>query len=173
MIPNFSRRIRISNSKNQDSPIDLSPLLSDVKISKTIEIHSLTKQMEANGQEVVSLCVGEPDFPPPQQVLDATVAAVLAGETKYTAVTGSNDLKNEICKYLSEKKNVKYSVNEIIVGNGAKQGVYHILSDHDILSSPGLLGPIILSQAITSCSIMCSSSGQAHWEKAYNMKKKL
>lgn len=43
----------------------LSPLLGAVATSKTIEIHALTKAMEARGEEVVSLCVGEPDFPPP------------------------------------------------------------------------------------------------------------
>lgn len=42
------------------------PLLKAVSTSKTIEIHSLTKAMEARGETVVSLCVGEPDFPPPQ-----------------------------------------------------------------------------------------------------------
>lgn len=43
----------------------LSPLLGQVATSKTIEIHAMTKAMEARGEEVVSLCVGEPDFPPP------------------------------------------------------------------------------------------------------------
>lgn len=45
----------------------LNPLLKCVATSKTIEIHSLTKAMEARGETVVSLCVGEPDFPPPQR----------------------------------------------------------------------------------------------------------
>lgn len=44
----------------------LSPILGSVAVSKTIEIHALTKAMEAKGEAVVSLCVGEPDFPPPQ-----------------------------------------------------------------------------------------------------------
>ena len=43
----------------------LNPLLSSVAVSKTIEIHAMTKNMEARGEAVVSLCVGEPDFPPP------------------------------------------------------------------------------------------------------------
>lgn len=43
----------------------LNPLLSTVEVSKTIEIHAMTKSMEARGEAVVSLCVGEPDFPPP------------------------------------------------------------------------------------------------------------
>lgn len=43
----------------------LNPLLSSVAVSKTIEIHAMTKNMEARGEAIVSLCVGEPDFPPP------------------------------------------------------------------------------------------------------------
>lgn len=43
----------------------LNPLLSSVAVSKTIEIHAMTKNMEARGEAVVSLCVGEPDFAPP------------------------------------------------------------------------------------------------------------
>lgn len=50
---------------NGDGESLLSPLLGQVATSKTIEIHALTKAMEAKGEAVVSLCVGEPDFPPP------------------------------------------------------------------------------------------------------------
>lgn len=67
----------------------LSPLLDAVEVSKTIEIHAMTKAMEAKGEAVVSLCVGEPDFPPPQEVIDATIKAVQEGYTRYTAVTGT------------------------------------------------------------------------------------
>ena len=42
-------------------------------VSKTIEIHAMTKEMGKNGQTVFSLCVGEPDYDPPEQVLEATV----------------------------------------------------------------------------------------------------
>ena len=53
--------------------IQLSPLVENMAVSKTIEIHSLTKEMEKNGQTVYSLCVGEPDYQPPAEVLAATV----------------------------------------------------------------------------------------------------
>jgi bifunctional aspartate aminotransferase and glutamate/aspartate-prephenate aminotransferase len=52
----------------------LSPLLDAVEVSKTIEIHAMTKAMEARGESVVSLCVGEPDFPPPQRECEGHVA---------------------------------------------------------------------------------------------------
>ena len=53
--------------------IKLSPMVENMAVSKTIEIHALTKEMEKNGQTVFSLCVGEPDYDPPSEVIEATV----------------------------------------------------------------------------------------------------
>lgn len=103
----------------------MNPIVASVKVSKTVEIFSLVKEMEAAGETVTSLCVGEPDFLPPQAVLDATVAAVLAGKTRYTAVTGTAELRAAIAQDLKRRKGVVYNPgNEIVVGNGAKQCVY-------------------------------------------------
>lgn len=90
-----------------------------------MQIFSNVKQMEAEGIEVTSLCVGEPDFPPPQAVLDAATKAIKDGETRYTAVTGTAALRQAIAQDLKSRKNVIYNPNtEIVVGNGAKQCVY-------------------------------------------------
>ncbi len=106
-------------------PDMLNPIVASVKPSKTVEIFSLVKEMEAAGETVTSLCVGEPDFLPPKAVLDATVAAVQGGDTRYTAVTGTVDLRTAIAADLKTRKGVEYNpANEIVVGNGAKQCVY-------------------------------------------------
>lgn len=81
--------------------------------------------MEADGETVTSLCVGEPDFAPPQSVLDAATLAMQNGQTRYTAVTGTAELRNAIAKDLKDRKGVEYNPQtEIVVGNGAKQCVY-------------------------------------------------
>eukprot|EP00984_Skeletonema_dohrnii_P027379 scaffold16916_cov68-Skeletonema_dohrnii-CCMP3373.AAC.1 len=81
--------------------------------------------MEAEGETVTSLCVGEPDFAPPKCVLDAATAAMIGGQTRYTAVTGTADLRKAIAEDLKSRKGVEYNpVTEIVVGNGAKQCVY-------------------------------------------------
>jgi aspartate/methionine/tyrosine aminotransferase len=129
-LPTGSRMQRQKNwSKlqvsTQPSEITINPLISSVKVSKTVEIFSLVKQMEAEGIQVTSLCVGEPDFLPPQAVLDAAVEAVQKGETKYTAVTGTAALRNAIAADLKRRKGLDYSPQtDIVVGNGAKQCVY-------------------------------------------------
>jgi len=81
--------------------------------------------MEAEGASVTSLCVGEPDFAPPDCVLEAATAAMKAGQTTYTAVTGTLELRKAIAEDLKSRKGVDYNpVTEIVVGNGAKQCVY-------------------------------------------------
>ncbi|KAL3801561.1 hypothetical protein ACHAWO_001366 [Cyclotella atomus] len=103
----------------------LNPLLSQIKPSKTVEIFSLVKQMEADGQTVTSLCVGEPDFKPPLSVLQAASDAMMAGQTTYTAVTGTVELRRGIADDLKRRKGTEYNpLTEIVVGNGAKQCVY-------------------------------------------------
>eukprot|EP01036_Dinobryon_divergens_P031574 gene31574-41001_t len=74
-------------------------------LSKTIEIHSLTKKMERDGLQVFSLCVGEPDYQPPSEVVEATAIAL----------------------DLSERKNTPYTADQIVVSNGAKQAVLQAL----------------------------------------------
>ena len=105
--------------------ISLNPMVASVKPSKTVEVFSLVKQMEAEGEIVTSLCVGEPDFLPPKAVLDAAVQAIADGQTRYTAVTGTAELRNAIAADLKRRKGLTYNPQtEIVVGNGAKQCVY-------------------------------------------------
>ncbi|GMI28992.1 hypothetical protein TrRE_jg828, partial [Triparma retinervis] len=93
-------------------------------MSATVELFSKVKAMEADGKKVTSLCVGEPDFPPPQAVLDEIIQAVSSGQTTYTAVTGTEELRSAIAADLLKRKNLKYKSTEVLVSNGAKQAVY-------------------------------------------------
>ncbi len=104
----------------------VNPLVQGVKVSATVQIFSNVKQMQANGIEVTSLCVGEPDFPPPQAVLDGATQAIQNSDTRYTAVTGTADLRSAISDDLKLRKDgLTYDPDtEIVVGNGAKQCVY-------------------------------------------------
>ena len=114
-----------SHDDAADTSDGLNPLLSLIKPSKTVEIFSLVKQMEADGMQVTSLCVGEPDYLPPPAVLEAVVQAVQTGQTRYTAVTGTLPLRQAIAKDLLQRKGIQYDpLTEIVVGNGAKQSVY-------------------------------------------------
>jgi aspartate/methionine/tyrosine aminotransferase len=103
----------------------LNPLIATILPSKTVEIFSLVKELESQGQQVTSLCVGEPDFAPPQAILQAAAKALFDGDTKYTAVTGTVPLRRAISNDLKTRKGLDYNpTTEIVVANGAKQAVY-------------------------------------------------
>lgn len=102
----------------------LNPLISSIQISKTVELFSLVKKLQSEGIEVTSLCVGEPDFPPPQAILSAAISALTDGDTKYTALSGTPALRTAIALDLQTRKNLTYAPDEILVSNGAKQSVY-------------------------------------------------
>ncbi|KAI9912404.1 hypothetical protein PsorP6_005475 [Peronosclerospora sorghi] len=104
------------------------PLLGKIAASKTVVIHGIAKQLEAEGKQVWSLCVGEPDFVPDERVLKAGMAALEQGNVKYTDVKGTAELRTVIAQYLETCKGLKYDpVTEILVSNGAKQTVYQAL----------------------------------------------
>jgi aspartate/methionine/tyrosine aminotransferase len=112
-------------------------------MSKTVEIFGLVKSLQAANQTVTSLCVGEPDFPPPNSVIEATVDAVRNGETTYTDVKGTSALRKAISDDLVRRKGTMYDPEtEIIVSNGAKQSVYQAVlalcgpGDEVIIPSP-------------------------------------
>ena len=113
-----------SISANEDKA-QINPLIATILPSKTVEIFSLVKELESQGEQVTSLCVGEPDFAPPKVILQAAAQALLDGDTKYTAVTGTVPLRRAISKDLKTRKGLEYNpTTEIVVANGAKQAVY-------------------------------------------------
>lgn len=111
-------------STSDGDEVTINPIVASVKVSKTVEVFGLVKQMEAEGETVTSLCVGEPDFPPPKVVLEAAMAAISGGATRYTAVTGTAELRNAIANDLKRRKGLEYNPQtEIVVGNGVSSAV--------------------------------------------------
>jgi aspartate aminotransferase len=94
-----------------------------VEPSATLAISQLASELEAEGADVVDLSVGEPDFPTPENVVEAGKEAMDAGHTGYT---GSNGIP-ELCEAISEKlrgDGLEYDPEEVIVTPGAKQALY-------------------------------------------------
>ena len=92
--------------------------MADIAPSKTAMIHAKVMDLKSKGFEILSLCVGEPDFAPPGQIISAAKDALDSGHTKYTANNGSLELREAICAHLSERKGVSYDPSCILVTNG-------------------------------------------------------
>ncbi|CAH0482620.1 unnamed protein product [Peronospora belbahrii] len=106
----------------------LNPIFQKVTVAKTVLIHGLTKQMEAEGKQVWSLCVGEPDYNPHERVLAAGANAIIKGNIKYAHMKGMVELRGLISTYLEKAKGLRYDpATEVLVSNGAQQSVYQAL----------------------------------------------
>ncbi|CAK4074377.1 unnamed protein product [Aphanomyces euteiches] len=108
--------------------VGLNPLLNKLAPSKTGQILGLTKQLEAQGETVYSLCVGEPDFNPHAEIIEKAIEGLAQGKVKYTEMPGMIALRRAIARYLERAKGIKYDpATEILVSNGAKQSVFQSL----------------------------------------------
>ena len=105
----------------------LSNNLSNIKPSPTIAVSMKAAELKAQGKDIISLGMGEPDFDTPDNIKDAAIKAIKAGDTKYTAVDGTAALKKAIVAKFKRENGIEYNVNEITVGTGAKQVIYNAL----------------------------------------------
>ncbi|WP_410321846.1 pyridoxal phosphate-dependent aminotransferase [Natronomonas sp.] len=94
-----------------------------VEPSATLAISNLASELEADGVDIVDLSVGEPDFPTPENVVEAGKAALDAGHTGYTPSDGIPELKEAIVEKLAAD-GLDYGTDELIVTPGAKQALY-------------------------------------------------
>ena len=101
--------------------------LANIKPSPTIAVATKAAELKAQGKDIISLGMGEPDFDTPQNIKDFAIKAINNGETKYTAVDGTPALKKAIIAKLKRENNLEYNPNQISVSTGAKQVIYNAL----------------------------------------------
>jgi len=105
----------------------ISNSLKRIKPSPTIAVTQKARELKAAGKDVIGLGAGEPDFDTPDNIKMAAIEAINKGETKYTAVDGTPDLKQAIISKFKRENNLQYSDEEITVGTGGKQVIYNTL----------------------------------------------
>ncbi|MFT7120365.1 MAG: aspartate aminotransferase [Neolewinella sp.] len=106
-----------------------SPLSSRVlrmEESATLKMAQLGREVKAQGYDVISLSLGEPDFDTPEHIKDAAKAALDAGYTKYTPVPGTMELREAISAKFKRENGLEYSPAQIVVSTGAKQSIANI-----------------------------------------------
>jgi len=99
----------------------LAERLKDVTVSPIVAMSTRARVLKAEGKQVISLAVGEPDFPTPPHAVEAAHQAALRGETKYPAQDGGVPLKTAIQAKFKRENNLDYALDEICVCNGGKQ----------------------------------------------------
>ena len=102
----------------------LAKSLTRVKPSATMAVTDMARQLRAAGRDVIGLGAGEPDFDTPKNIKQAAVDAIARGETKYTAVTGIDELKKAICDKFKRDNNLDYEPAQVFVAPGGKPVIY-------------------------------------------------
>lgn len=105
----------------------ISDRLKKLKPSATLAVNAKAQELKAQGREVVSLAVGEPDFGTPDHVREAAKKAIDDGFTRYTPVPGIPDLRNAIAGYYGQFYGVCPKAENTIATGGGKQALYNLL----------------------------------------------
>lgn len=101
----------------------LSDRLNRLAPSATLAMSQKSGEMKAQGIDVINMSVGEPDFNTPDHIKEAAKKAIDENYSRYSPVPGYMELRKAIVNKLKNENGLEYSVNEILVSNGAKQSV--------------------------------------------------
>ena len=108
--------------------MNLSKKAMNMEPSMTLALTAKAGELKAQGVDVISFGVGEPDFNTPQNIIDAAILAMNQGKTKYTAVSGITELKEAIVKKFYNDNGLKYKSENIIVSTGGKQCLFNVFA---------------------------------------------
>jgi len=105
----------------------LSEALGRIQPSATLMMTKLANELKAEGRDIIALAAGEPDFDTPENIKQAAIRAIQAGETKYTSVDGTAALKRAISAKFKRENGLDYKADQIVVSTGGKQVLYNAL----------------------------------------------
>lgn len=108
--------------------MNLSKKAMNMEPSMTLALTAKAGELKAQGVDVISFGVGEPDFNTPQNIIDAAILAMNQGKTKYTAVSGITELKEAIVKKFYNDNGLNYKSENIIVSTGGKQCLFNVFA---------------------------------------------
>jgi len=103
----------------------LSKRVLAINDSPTLALGARVKELVKSGRDIIALNAGEPDFDTPRRIKKAAVGALKAGQTKYTPVGGTPELKKAIAEKFERENGLRYAPEEIVAGAGAKQCLFN------------------------------------------------
>ncbi len=120
----------------------LAARLSKMDDPQTIRMSKLSRELRSQGQDIIDLSLGEPDFKTPQHIIEAAKQAMDDGFTKYPPVAGFPELRQAIAEKFKRENALHYAPDQVMVCTGAKQcianAVLSVVNEHDevIIPSP-------------------------------------
>jgi aspartate aminotransferase len=110
------------------NPIRIAARMRRIKPSPSSAGADRLAQLRREGRDIVSLLIGEPDFDTPEHIRRAAVAAIEAGQTRYTPTAGTLPLRQAICAKLQRENGLSFEPGRIIVTVGAKHAIFNALA---------------------------------------------
>ncbi len=132
--------------------LKLNRRVAAIKPSATLAADARATELRAAGIDVIPLAAGEPDFDTPERIKEAARRAMAAGKTKYTAVSGTRELKEAICLKLKRDNSLDYEPAEIMASAGSKPAEYNIIAslfdegDEVIIPTPAWVSFVAMVQ---------------------------
>jgi aspartate aminotransferase len=118
------------STRRQNMPwgftMQLSKRILSVKTSPTVALNAKAKALAKEGHKVLNFTVGEPDFATPKPIVNVAVEALHGGKTKYGAAGGGVEIRQAICAKLKRENNLQFDLDQVVVGIGAKEILFHI-----------------------------------------------
>ena len=106
---------------------ELSNRINNMEESATLAMSRLSRELKAQGKDIISLSLGEPDFNTPTFIKEAAVQAMNDNYTTYTPVPGYDDLREAIAEKFLRDNGLKYNKSQIVVSTGAKQSIANVV----------------------------------------------
>ncbi|NMH25402.1 pyridoxal phosphate-dependent aminotransferase [Flavobacterium solisilvae] len=104
----------------------LSDRINNLSTSQTLAMAALARELKAQGKDIISLSLGEPDFNTPDFIKEAAKKAIDENYSTYSPVDGYLELKEAICRKFKRDNNLDYKPANIVVSTGAKQSLYNV-----------------------------------------------
>ncbi len=105
----------------------LSDRINNLAESQTLAMAKKSRELQAQGKDIISLSIGEPDFDTPQFIKDAAKKAIDENFTRYTPVPGYLDLRKAISLKFKRDNNLNYNFDQIVASTGAKQSIANVI----------------------------------------------
>ena len=122
--------------------LKVSNRITSMELSPTLAMSQKSRDMKAQGIDVINLSVGEPDFKTPSHIKEAAHNAIINNYSYYSPIPGFLELREAICTKLKRDNNLEYTPEQVVVSNGAKQSILNVMmsvidpGDEVIIPSP-------------------------------------
>ena len=116
------------------------------ELAATFAMAARARALQAQGMDIISLSLGEPDFPTPGHVVDAAHEAAKLGDTKYPPLNGSEPLRTAVAQKFTREHGIATRPQDVLVTNGGKQGIFNVImslvgeADEVIIPAPSWAG---------------------------------